>query len=804
MERGATAWRTGIGRGRHALTGSPGARDEPLATADFCGAVRASPRGPAAPDSLTVSASPSPREAPGRPLSAPDAASGTFLGDAEPVRLVAVADSAGLRAIRHLERFVGVSEVLAPAEAERRGVAPDVALVWGRKDSGRRTLDFAAERGLPVWYLEDGWVRTCSADAHSRTTYSLLVDEEGVYYDAGSPSAIESFLADDVRVGTECDAAVTDRARRWREALVDAGTTKYNWYRRSAGQVPCDPFVLVVDQTADDASVACGGMDAKAFADMLDAAVDEHPDERIVVRTHPDVVAGRREGYLSAAARRYGLDLVPGDDDPYRWLVAASNVHVGTSQLGYEALLAERPVTAFGAPFYAGWGLTEDRSGHPALVRRASDRAGGRTIDELFHAAHVRLARYRSPIDGSAWSLGDCLDHVALQRREFARNAKRMHCVGITPWKRRYVERFLRSPDGRLSFGGRLPADGADAIVTWSFRDAADGARGDLPEAANDAAHASGVDLAPAPRRAGAPTRAGRSLPVWRLEDGFLRSAGLGSDFTAPGSLVLDTSGLYFDPGAPSDLETLLNEHDCRPGEIQRASRLRRRVLDAGVSKYSTGQGEGRNGVGGFERPGDRRCVLVVGQVEDDESIERGCAAVSTNNELLQAARKACPDAWIVYRPHPDVASGNRRGAIDPVACAGCADAVVEGGPIGPCIDAADEVHVMTSLTGFEALMRGRAVVTWGAPFYAGWGLTEDRMAVPRRRRRRTLDELVYLALIEYPRYVHIDSGEFVTAETMVSIIEADRARAAARPARWGGRPLLKLSNIVKGLSYAP
>ena len=218
------------------------------------------------------------------------------------------------------------------------------------------------------------------------------------------------------------------------------------------------------------------------------------------------------------------------------------------------------------------------------------------------------------------------------------------------------------------------------------------------------------------------------------------------------------------------------------------------------MSKYNTGDDRGP----GFERPADRRCVLVVGQVEDDESIKRGCAAVSTNNELLQAARKACPDAWIVYRPHPDVVSGNRRGTIDPLACAGCADAVDEGGPVGRALDAADEVHVMTSLTGFEALMRGRTVVTWGAPFYAGWGLTEDRMAVQRRTRRRTLDELVYLALVEYPRYVDIDSGEFVAAETMVSIIESQRERAGHRSGSRVGRSLRKLSNIVKGMSYAP
>ena len=35
-----------------------------------------------------------------------------------------------------------------------------------------------------------------------------------------------------------------------------------------------------------------------------------------------------------------------------------------------------------------------------------------------------------------------------------------------------------------------------------------------------------------------------------------------------------------------------------------------------------------------------------------------------------------------------------------------------------------DEVHTLTSLTGFEALLRGIEVHAYGGPFYAGWGLT--------------------------------------------------------------------------------
>ena len=683
---------------------------------------------------------------------------------------VAIATSAGLRRIRHLASFLDVEAVLSPREARRAGRRGDVVLVWGRKGTARRAERHAARAGLPVWHLEDGWIRSASADAHSPTCYSLLVDPVGVYYDSASPSAIERFLnRPDAALAGDLDAASLARARRARERRVAADVTKYNWCpaaRHGEGPGAAGrPVVLVVDQTRDDASVACGGMQAEDFVRMLDAACEENAGCRIVVRTHPDVVAGRREGYLTAVARERGIELSAAGDNPMPWLKGAARVYVGTSQLGYEALLCERPVSVFGQPFYAGWGLTDDRSPIPRRVHR-------RSLDELFHAAHVHLARYRSPMDGRPWTLERCLEHVELQRHEFERNARRFLCVGITPWKRRYVARFLRSPDGEVRFGRAGDARPGDTRVCWSFRRAAGEPAGDV------------------------------AAPLWRMEDGFLRSVGLGSDFTAPGSLVVDSGGLYFDARGPSDLEHLLEHRECTVADRRRAARLRRAILAAGLSKYNLGRRAQP-----APCPADTFHVLVIGQVEGDESLRLGSPHIRTNTELLQAVRKARPEAWITYRPHPDVQAGNRPGKVDGFVLGSCADAVDLDSSIGDCLDACDELHTMTSLTGFEALMRERAVVTWGAPFYAGWGLTEDRVPMPRRTRRRTLDELVHLALIVYPRYVDIDSGEFTSAEDMVSLIAARKRaleKGGGREGGRAGRQVLKLVNIGRGLRYAP
>ena len=39
-----------------------------------------------------------------------------------------------------------------------------------------------------------------------------------------------------------------------------------------------------------------------------------------------------------------------------------------------------------------------------------------------------------------------------------------------------------------------------------------------------------------------------------------------------------------------------------------------------------------------------------------------------------------------------------------------------------------DAVYVVTSTMGFEALLVGKPVTTFGVPWYAGWGVTDDRV----------------------------------------------------------------------------
>ena len=93
------------------------------------------------------------------------------------------------------------------------------------------------------------------------------------------------------------------------------------------------------------------------------------------------------------------------------------------------------------------------------------------------------------------------------------------------------------------------------------------------------------------------------------------------------------------------------------------------------------------------------------------------------------------------------------------------ADCVALDADIIECIQQADELHTMTSLSGFEALLHGKQVYCYGQPFYAGWGLTVDEHPNARRQRSLTLQDLIYQTLIAYPTYIHPHDQRVITVE---------------------------------------
>lgn len=233
-----------------------------------------------------------------------------------------------------------------------------------------------------------------------------------------------------------------------------------------------------------------------------------------------------------------------------------------------------------------------------------------------------------------------------------------------------------------------------------------------------------------------------------RVEDGFLRSVGLGAEFVAPVSWIFDQSGIYFDATIPSDLEKILQHHQFSPDLLSRASKLREQVVSLKLTKYNVGL------TTAWQKPRHDRVILVPGQVESDASIAFGSSVVKTNLDMVRLVREKAPNAYIIYKPHPDVVAGVRdQGQNEDNANHYC-DEIITDISMAELLPQVDEIHTITSLTGFEALLRGKKVVCYGQPFYAGWGLTTDQYPLARRSRQLSLDELVAAVLILYPRYI--------------------------------------------------
>ncbi|MCA1026847.1 MULTISPECIES: capsular polysaccharide export protein, LipB/KpsS family [Cytobacillus] len=261
-------------------------------------------------------------------------------------------------------------------------------------------------------------------------------------------------------------------------------------------------------------------------------------------------------------------------------------------------------------------------------------------------------------------------------------------------------------------------------------------------------------------------------VPIYRVEDGFVRSVGLGALHTLPYSLCIDKTGIYYDSTQPSDLEHLLNHHHFDQDILDRAARIIEEIKENGLSKYNHLSTKDVNVV--YGRKANKR-ILVIGQVEDDASIMMGAATRWTNNDLVRLAREENPHAQIIYKPHPDVLSGKRPLQSNPKDVTHLAQIVSEPISLHDSLKTVDHVYTITSLSGFEALMRGIPVTTVGAPFYSNWGLTDDRQMVARRRRQRTLVEVFAAAYLLYPKYMNPNTKEPITLEETIQLINEER-----------------------------
>jgi capsular polysaccharide export protein len=488
------------------------------------------------------------------------------------------------------------------------------------------------------------------------------------------------------------DSALLNRARDAMAWLVSLNLSKFA-ARPSQDDLPDVPYVLVLDQprTAEQAPSEAD------MAEMLVFAQTEILNAQVAILPCPD-------GYFTAHDDPR-IILLSEDSALYPLLENATAVYTHSAGYGFDAILAGHRPRVFGQPWYSSLGLTQDERPDPYATRRL-------TRVQIFCAALMMAPQWRAGDEGL--EIEDLLARLEARQRAVTEDAAGYVASNILPWKRPFLRRYL----GRSQI---IFTDDPDSIARHKTAGLRHLAWGHTPEA------------------------------EVRLEDGFLRSRGLGAALVRPLSLVLDDTGIYFDPTRPSRLEQLITARaELAPHQRHRIERFIQRLTRLRLSKYNVGDGLP-------DLPEGHR-ILVAGQVEDDASIQCAAGEIATNLDLLAAARAAHPEAILIYKPHPDVEAGLRRGKV--AQAQEIADVIATKADPLCLIEACDEVWTMTSLIGFEALLRHKPVTCTGAPFYAGWGLTSDRSPTPiRRNAEPDLMGLAHAVLLDYPRYFDPETG---------------------------------------------
>ncbi len=631
---------------------------------------------------------------------------------------------------------------------------------WGRKRTGRFASWCHNVFGGELKLLEDGFIRSVGLGVGGSPSFSTVEDDTGIYYDATRSSTLENILntydfsSDDelmVKASEAIELIKKYHISKYNDS-PDIDNSLINKYRMAHGQIH-DKKVLVIAQTSGDMSLKYGLAEKFDTDEMIQAAVDENPDAAIYLKIHPDVLSGKKKSDIDIKKAKQSCIVIEENVNPISLLKYFSKVYTKTSQMGFEALLLGKECVCFGMPFYAGWGVTDDR----VTCERRQRTLGS---DEIFAAAYILYTHYNSPYGNRLSTIIETIKELAeLKKVQRLQENVKGYFFGFSRWKHAFVKPFFNElKEGHQIFVNPLPGgkhldlalkkglDKKSRIYIWG--------RKPFEEVEQYAKE--------------------HDLELFRVEDGFIRSIGLGSDLTQPYSLVVDSRGIYFDPAQESALESILQNYDFAADSrlLERAKNVRTYLIEKKLSKYNLYDEVVLN------LPKNKRIIVVPGQVEDDASMRYGAKDMD-NLTLLREVRECRPEEYIIFKPHPDVLAGNRVGHIEECEALKYCNKIVTEVSLDSVLMYADEVHTMTSLVGFEALVRGIEVHTYGIPFYAGWGLSTDKRICKRRTRGLELDELIAGVLLLYPRYIDPQSKKLCTIEILLESLEAERQHYA-------------------------
>ncbi|MDI7922625.1 capsular polysaccharide export protein, LipB/KpsS family [Ferirhizobium litorale] len=254
------------------------------------------------------------------------------------------------------------------------------------------------------------WSEGLQSRSATMACLGYVYDDVSQYYMADYPGRLNQRLNSSDQLTSEQLA----RAQECIDRIVKQRVSKYNSQpiREFETDTAYPRRVLVCDQNYSDASTLFGRADEETFKRMLEAAIEENPDAEILVKTHPDIAwtkDSERRGFYDHMHDSGRVRVIRDAINPFCLFDVVDKVYVGTSGMGLEALLAGKHVVVFGAPFYAGWGLTDDRQAIPHRQRQ-------RSLQELFHYFYIWYTIYNVPGARVPSEIEDALSYIERNR----------------------------------------------------------------------------------------------------------------------------------------------------------------------------------------------------------------------------------------------------------------------------------------------------------------------------------------------------------------------------------------------------
>lgn len=268
--------------------------------------------------------------------------------------------------------------------------------------------------GKKVLFVESGFIYSLDIALLDGRGISIVLDDRTQYYDATRISRLQLLLEH----GPELTDEQSDRSIRAMALIRQGRVSKYN----HAPDIPLQigragrSKLLLVDQRFGDRSVTCGCANTETFKQMLLDAAARRELCDIIIKRHPDAIRGGKSSYFSnerldswLGSDRSHIHLIDYDINPHSLIDVIDEVYVATSGMGFEALMAGKIVHCYGAPFYAGWGVTDDKLSLPERTRY-------RSIGDIFHFSHIVCSRYYNPDLGKVIDIEDAIQYIIAKK----------------------------------------------------------------------------------------------------------------------------------------------------------------------------------------------------------------------------------------------------------------------------------------------------------------------------------------------------------------------------------------------------